>query len=80
MESGCDADWVRFDDADELAKGRTPPDMRCLPGVLRFLGYDPRHEPTTVGQALVRYREGPTSRWLRPMWSCVRTESFSPSC
>jgi transcriptional regulator with XRE-family HTH domain len=48
-------------DADSLTnwtKGRTQPDLRCLPLVIRFLGYDPRPAANSVGKALVRLREG----------------------
>jgi transcriptional regulator with XRE-family HTH domain len=39
-------------------KRRTQPDLRCLPRVIRWLGYDPRPKARTIGEALVRYREG----------------------
>lgn len=39
-------------------KGRTQPDLRCLPLVIRWLGYDPRSEAKTVGEALIRHRKG----------------------
>ena len=38
------------------SKGRGAPSATVWPSVIRFLGYDPRPEPTTVGEALKRYR------------------------
>jgi hypothetical protein len=32
-------------------RGRREPEPRFLPGILRFLGYDPRPEPATLRQA-----------------------------
>ncbi len=40
------------------AKNRTNPDLRFWPAIIRFLGYDPRPEAQSVGQALKRHREG----------------------
>lgn len=34
------------------------PEFRWLPAIVDFLGYDPRPQPTTIGQALIRHREG----------------------
>src|SRR5437870_3150074 len=39
-------------------KKRAQPDLRCLPRVIRWIGYDPRPEAKTIGGTLVRYREG----------------------
>jgi hypothetical protein len=50
---GVDADSVT-----NWTKGRRQPDLRCLPLVIRFLGYDPRPQAKSVGKALVRLREG----------------------
>lgn len=38
--------------------GKAKPALRRLPSILRFLGYDPRPAPRTVGQMLERYRHG----------------------
>lgn len=38
--------------------GQTKPGLRLWPGVIRFLGYDPRPEPVTIGERLVWQREG----------------------
>ena len=38
-------------------KGRAEPELRFLPAILRFLGYDPRPEPETFGGQLRAARE-----------------------
>ena len=38
--------------------GRTSPNLRARPAVLRFLGYDPRPPCKTVGERLHHHREG----------------------
>jgi transcriptional regulator with XRE-family HTH domain len=38
--------------------GHSLPTLRWLPGIIRFLGYDPRLDPKTIGQALRYYRHG----------------------
>jgi transcriptional regulator with XRE-family HTH domain len=38
-------------------KTSTEPDLRCLPAVIKFLGYDPRLPVQTVGEKLRRHRE-----------------------
>jgi DNA-binding transcriptional regulator YiaG len=38
-------------------KGRTAPPSRCMPALLKFLGYDPRPTPTTIGGKLTAWRE-----------------------
>jgi transcriptional regulator with XRE-family HTH domain len=38
--------------------GRTAPGLRLWPGIIRFLGYDPRPKATTIGDQLKRHREG----------------------
>ena len=38
--------------------GRFEPDLRHLPAVIGFLGYDPRPQPTNAGERLVRLRKG----------------------
>ncbi|MFH1265335.1 MAG: helix-turn-helix domain-containing protein [Planctomycetota bacterium] len=38
--------------------GHSWPDFRSLPAIIDFLGYDPRPDPKTVGQALKRHRKG----------------------
>jgi transcriptional regulator with XRE-family HTH domain len=39
-------------------KDRGMPELRFVPAVLAFLGYDPRPVPRGIGERLVRYREG----------------------
>lgn len=39
-------------------QGRYEPETRFLPGILGFLGYDPRPEGATLGQRIRRRREG----------------------
>jgi transcriptional regulator with XRE-family HTH domain len=39
-------------------KGRAAPEVRFWPTILRFLGYDPRPEPATLGGQLRAAREG----------------------
>ena len=41
-----------------LLKRGTTRDLRTLSAVIRFLGYDPRPVPNTIGEALVRHRTG----------------------
>jgi len=36
----------------------TSPALRWLPGIIQFLGYDPRPAPEDVGQQLRHYRQG----------------------
>ena len=36
----------------------TPPTAKCLPLIVRFLGYDPRPVPETFGGKLAYFREG----------------------
>src|SRR6266852_4507743 len=38
-------------------EARTQPDLRRLPAVIRFLGYDPRPPAEGIGGALKRYRQ-----------------------
>lgn len=38
--------------------GQTKPALRYLPGIIRFLGYDPRPLPEGVGPQLRHYRQG----------------------
>jgi len=38
-------------------KGRAEPELRFLPAILRFLGYDPRPEPATLGGRIRAARE-----------------------
>ncbi|MBI4519500.1 MAG: transcriptional regulator [Gemmatimonadetes bacterium] len=38
--------------------GQAAPALRWLPGIIRFLGYDPRPRPKSIGQALKHYRHG----------------------
>lgn len=48
-------------------KGRTEPEPRHYPGIVRFLGYDPRAAPTScLGERLrsARLRQGLTQRQL----------------
>jgi transcriptional regulator with XRE-family HTH domain len=45
-------------------KGRAEPEIRFLPAIWGFLGYDPRPKPTTIGERLVAYRLG--RGWARP--------------
>jgi DNA-binding XRE family transcriptional regulator len=39
-------------------KARRAPDLEHWPEVIRFLGYDPRPAPESIGAALIRWREG----------------------
>lgn len=39
-------------------RGETGPNIRFRPAVFRFIGGDPRPDPTTPGERLTRYREG----------------------
>ena len=39
-------------------RGRTAPDVRFWPTILRFLGYDPRPEPASLGGRIRAAREG----------------------
>jgi transcriptional regulator with XRE-family HTH domain len=39
-------------------RDHTAPEFRWLPAIVDFLGYDPRPRPATIGQALIRHREG----------------------
>ncbi len=45
-------------------KGRAEPEIRFLPAILAFLGYDPRPQPKTIGERLVAYRLA--KGWARP--------------
>jgi hypothetical protein len=38
-------------------KGRAEAEVRFIPAILRFLGYDPRPEPRTFGERLRAARE-----------------------
>lgn len=38
--------------------GRTVPEFRWLPKIIRFLGYDPRPAAETIGATLIRHRQG----------------------
>lgn len=40
------------------------PELRYMPAILDFLGYDPRPEPATLAERIVRFREG--KGWARP--------------
>lgn len=48
--------------------GRTAPDLRRLPNIIRFLGYDPIAKGETVGQTLKQYRrrQGVSQKELAP--------------
>lgn len=39
-------------------RGKTKPRVGDIPGILRFLGYDPRPEPGTLAARLAWVREG----------------------
>jgi transcriptional regulator with XRE-family HTH domain len=41
--------------------GRVEPEVKWMPYILRFLGYDPRSEATTLGERLARFRK--TKGW-----------------
>ncbi|GMV90948.1 MAG: hypothetical protein AMXMBFR82_07260 [Candidatus Hydrogenedentota bacterium] len=43
--------------------GTATPNLRVLPKVIRFLGYDPRPLGRTVGERLRRHREGLGMSW-----------------
>ncbi len=49
---GCDESSVL-----NWEKGRNEPELKFIPAILAFLGYDPRPPSQSVGQCLVRYRE-----------------------
>ena len=51
--------------------GHTAPALRWMPGIIRFLGYDPRPEPRTIGEALKHYRH---SRGMTQEELAVRLE------
>ena len=38
--------------------GTTEPELKWLPAILAWLGYDPRPEGRTIGEKLVRFRTG----------------------
>jgi DNA-binding transcriptional regulator YiaG len=40
------------------SKGRTAPGLRLWPRIIQFVGYDPRPEGRTIGEALIRHRQG----------------------
>jgi transcriptional regulator with XRE-family HTH domain len=40
------------------SKGHSAPGLTFWPGIIQFLGYDPRPDPHTIGAALVRHRQG----------------------
>jgi len=37
-------------------EGKSQPDLRCMPAIIRFLGYNPLPKATTLGERLVRRR------------------------
>jgi transcriptional regulator with XRE-family HTH domain len=39
-------------------KGRSHPEIRYLPAIISFLGYDPRPRPASLSEQLTWYREG----------------------
>ncbi|MDR3500696.1 MAG: helix-turn-helix transcriptional regulator [Parvibaculum sp.] len=39
-------------------KNKTEPEVRYIPAIIRFLSYDPFPEPQTLGEQIVRAREG----------------------
>lgn len=43
--------------------GNSTPNLRAWPGVIKFLGYDPRPLATTIGEKLRRHREGLGLSW-----------------
>jgi len=45
-------------------KGHTEPELRFLPAILSFLGYDPRPQPRSIGEKLVAFRLA--KGWARP--------------
>lgn len=45
-------------------KGHAEPEIRFLPAILAFLGYDPRPIAKTIGEKLVAYRLA--KGWARP--------------
>ena len=44
--------------------GRSEPEIRFIPGIIAFLGYDPRQKPRTLGERLMAFRV--TKGWARP--------------
>ncbi|MEO6244762.1 MAG: helix-turn-helix transcriptional regulator, partial [Opitutaceae bacterium] len=45
-------------------KGRSEPEVRFIPGIIAFLGYDPRPKPGTLGERLIAFRVA--KGWARP--------------
>ncbi|MDR3500702.1 MAG: helix-turn-helix transcriptional regulator [Parvibaculum sp.] len=39
-------------------KSKTEPEVRYIPAIIRFLGHDPFPAPQTLGERIVRTREG----------------------
>lgn len=38
--------------------GNANPELKFIPGIITFLGYDPRPKPAVLAKQLVHYREG----------------------
>lgn len=49
---------VRRESVQQWELGYFRPTVSCLPGIIRFLGYDPRPEPAAWPEWLVWYRAG----------------------
>jgi transcriptional regulator with XRE-family HTH domain len=49
---------VNFKTYENWEQGKYGPSVRHLPAVFRFLGFDPRPEPVTLGERIRRKREG----------------------
>jgi transcriptional regulator with XRE-family HTH domain len=47
---------VSTDTVTNWEKNRTNPDLRAVPGVLKFLGYDPRETPDSIATELSNFR------------------------
>lgn len=39
-------------------KGRASPELRYMPAIIAFLGYDPRPKPASLSEQLIWFREG----------------------
>jgi transcriptional regulator with XRE-family HTH domain len=56
QKSAARAIGVASDTLRNWEEGRTEPEVRFFPALIRFLGYDPLPEPHTRGQAIRRRR------------------------
>jgi transcriptional regulator with XRE-family HTH domain len=56
LKSAATEIGVARDTLRNWEKGRTEPEVRFLPALIEFLGYDPLPVPNTTGQAIPRAR------------------------